>query len=376
MIAAVILLGYMILMGMVGAGPAFAEDAAEAAAEETVRIDVTVGPHGMVDGHAESYTQTAAADAEITLALKADEGYVIGSVKVNDTDLAAEDLEGIVGAEEANLQIESSAGALNLAVAFREKGVDVATATDEIAGELGALVTDASQSVTEAVENEADDEASGEVDAGEEEAGEKVVGEEEASDEEALDNEAGSDEASGTEPAGTNVGDEVGSDEVAGADEDGDEVAGTEGSEEDENGESGEDAGDEETDSGEEADDEAGEGSDGTEEETGSGDEKGVAADDAAGADGTSADGTTEAEMASPEVSGNTSSDDASGETAAESTEGNDDAKGSDGSEPNETSDSDAAVQTGDPFSGMPLLLMALSMTMLCILGCRGVWRR
>lgn len=345
MIAAVILLGYMILMGMAGAGPAFAEDAAEAAAEETVRIDVTVGPHGMVNGHAESYTQTAAVDAEITLALKADEGYVIGSVKVNDTDLAAEDLEGIVGAEEADLEIESSAGALNLAVAFREKGVDVATATGEIAGELGALVTDASQSVTEAVENEADD------------------------------------EASGTEPAGTNVGDEVGSDEVAGADEDGDEVAGTEGPEEDENGESGEDAGDEETDSGEEAGDEAGEGSDGTEEETGSGDEKGAAADDAAGADGTvsdeaSADGTSEAEMASPEVSGNTSSDDASGETAAESTEGNDDAKGSDGSEPNETSDSDAAVQTGDPFSGMPLLLMALSMTMLCILGCRGVWRR
>ncbi len=330
MIAAVILLGYMILMGMAGAAPAFAEDAAETGAEEIVRIDVTVGPHGMVNGHAESYTETAAADTETMFTLKADEGYVIGSVKVNDADLAPEDLEGIVGAEEADLEIESSAGALNLAVAFREKGVDVATATGEIAGGIGALVTDASESVTEAVEDEADDES--------------------------------------------------GSDEVAGDDEDGDEVAGTEGPGGDENDEPGEDAGDEETDIGAE----------GTEaEDTGAEDPTNPA--DGAGADGTASDGAsageasaggasaggaTEAEAASPDVPGNTSSDDASGETAAESTEGDDESRESDESEPNETTDSDAAVQTGDTFSGMSLLLMALSMTMLCILGCRGVRRR
>lgn len=105
----------LLLAGLIGASPAFAEDAAE---ESGPVIEVTVGENGAVDGHREDYAARMVPGEDVTLQLQGDEGFVIGEVRINDVPLEEEDLAGIAGKRSAALWLEGIDSSLRVEVSF------------------------------------------------------------------------------------------------------------------------------------------------------------------------------------------------------------------------------------------------------------------
>ena len=86
----------------------------------TVTVQITVGEHGSVNGHTDDYTETASSGADLVLSCQADEGFVIGAILVNETELEAEDVEGIAGKASGSLTLEGLEEDLTVAVNFAE----------------------------------------------------------------------------------------------------------------------------------------------------------------------------------------------------------------------------------------------------------------
>lgn len=107
----------LVVCGMLAA-PAFADE--EDAGTQTVSIAVTAGVHGSVNGKTGSFTENIDAGVDLTLEMKADEGYVIDTVSINDADLEEEDLEGIAGNQEGSLTLEEVADDMTVNVTFKE----------------------------------------------------------------------------------------------------------------------------------------------------------------------------------------------------------------------------------------------------------------
>lgn len=85
-----------------------------------VSVQVTVGEHGSVNGHTDDYTETASSGADLVLSCQADEGFVVGAILVNETELEAEDVEGIAGKASGSLTLEGLEEDLTVAVNFAE----------------------------------------------------------------------------------------------------------------------------------------------------------------------------------------------------------------------------------------------------------------
>ncbi|MBQ9014996.1 MAG: hypothetical protein IJ109_02650 [Firmicutes bacterium] len=120
----------LLLAGLIGAAPAFAEDAEE----NGPVMEVIVGENGAVDGHREDYTERMAPGEDITLQLQGDDGFVIGEVRINDVPLEEEDLEGIAGERSAGLWLEGIDSSLRVEVSFEQ---------DETGGDEGDVTESA-----------------------------------------------------------------------------------------------------------------------------------------------------------------------------------------------------------------------------------------
>ena len=179
-----------------------------------VNVRVEVGDHGSVNGHSESYTESVVEGAAYQISIRAEEGYEIQTVKVNDESVAGILADPIEGQTSAEITLGQINGDADIAVTFRAKasGADTGSTDD-----TGTESTDQAETETEATdqagsETEATDQAEAET-----EATDQAETETEATDQ------AGS-ETETTDPAGS----ETGATEQAGSETEATEQAGSE----------------------------------------------------------------------------------------------------------------------------------------------------
>ena len=144
----------------------------------SVSLNITAGEHGTVNGHTGSFTETVTSGSDLILDCQADEGYVIGSVIVNDAEVESEDLSGILQQLKGKLTLEELTTDLSLTVNFTESGTDpVAPSEDESGADIGAgdtedtsdTDTDISDAGAEGADND-NDEDPADIDLGDDEA--------------------------------------------------------------------------------------------------------------------------------------------------------------------------------------------------------------
>ena len=117
---------------MMSCGISFADETGS-----TINVQITSGEHGTVNDRTGSFTETAASGSNLTLKCRADDGYVIGTVLVNDAEVESEDLDGILNEATGQLTLEGLTADLTVTVNFTEFGSDA----DDVIGSSG-LATD------------------------------------------------------------------------------------------------------------------------------------------------------------------------------------------------------------------------------------------
>lgn len=116
------LLVTLVLALAIGSTAVFADE--ENPSEGTISVQITVGEHGSVNGHTESYSESLAAGSNLILNCAADDGFVISRIYVNDAELDADDLDGVASKSTGNLTLESLTQNVTVAVQFSEAGAD------------------------------------------------------------------------------------------------------------------------------------------------------------------------------------------------------------------------------------------------------------
>lgn len=143
----VLCIAFISLSCLMGASQAFADDDGAAIQEadtgSSIVVSIACGEHGKVNGKTGDITETVTSGADLKLILSADEGYLIGSVLINDEPLAASDLIGIDGETNSQLDLEGLEDALSVKVIFvtaadYEKQIPIPGATDPSAGGAGS----------------------------------------------------------------------------------------------------------------------------------------------------------------------------------------------------------------------------------------------
>jgi|GEM_PF-3881576 len=126
-----------------------------------VNVRVEVGDHGSVNGHSESYTESVVEGAAYQISIRAEEGYEIQTVKVNDEPVAGILAEPVEGQTSAEITLGQINGDADIAVTFRAKasGADTGSTDD-----TGTESTEQAETETEATdqtgsETEATDQA-------------------------------------------------------------------------------------------------------------------------------------------------------------------------------------------------------------------------
>ena len=90
----------------------------------TVAIHITSGEHGTINGQTGSFTETVTSGNDLVLECKADEGYVIESVTVNNAEVEYADLSGILNKNSGKLTLEELTMDLSVTVDFAEESAD------------------------------------------------------------------------------------------------------------------------------------------------------------------------------------------------------------------------------------------------------------
>ena len=104
---------------MMSCGISFADETGN-----TVAIHITSGEHGTINGQTGSFTETVTSGNDLILECKADEGYVIESVTVNNAEVEYADLSGIMNKNSGKLTLEKLTMDLSVTVDFAEESAD------------------------------------------------------------------------------------------------------------------------------------------------------------------------------------------------------------------------------------------------------------
>ena len=114
--AAAVCIAALLMLCSMFCSPAYAEDGDT----DQVSIEVTAGEHGSVNGKTGSFTEKVDLGSDVTLTMKADDGYVIDAVSVNEAELEGEDLEGIAGESEGTLTLDALEEDTTVSVTFTQ----------------------------------------------------------------------------------------------------------------------------------------------------------------------------------------------------------------------------------------------------------------
>ena len=109
---------------MMSCGISFADETGS-----TVTIKITAGEHGSVNGKTGYFTESVTSGDNLILSCKADEGYVIDSIIVNDAEVEEADLDGILHQESGSLTLEELTTGLSVTVGFAEEGAAASAET-------------------------------------------------------------------------------------------------------------------------------------------------------------------------------------------------------------------------------------------------------
>lgn len=124
----------LICLLLVNVPSSFADDAASSGA--TVTVSISCGDHGTVNANSGEFAEVITSGSDLHLVIAADEGYLIGSVLINDEPLAASDLVGIAGETSGQLDLEGLEDDLSVQITFMTEAE-----YEEYKGESG-IVTD------------------------------------------------------------------------------------------------------------------------------------------------------------------------------------------------------------------------------------------
>ena len=114
--AAVMFLILAVIIMSIGSQSVFADDTTSVGS--TVVASINCGEHGTVNEKTGEFTETVASGGNLHLEFAADEGYVIGSILINEEQLDDEDLEGTAGATSGVLDLEGLEDNLSVQVIF------------------------------------------------------------------------------------------------------------------------------------------------------------------------------------------------------------------------------------------------------------------
>lgn len=123
---------------MMSCGISFADETGS-----TVTVKITAGEHGSVNGKTGNFTEAIASGGNLTLSCKADEGYVIHSIIVNDAEVEEADLDGILHQGSGSLTLEELTTGLSVTVGFAEEGAAASAETGTMDEETDSADTSA-----------------------------------------------------------------------------------------------------------------------------------------------------------------------------------------------------------------------------------------
>lgn len=114
--AAVMFLILAVIIMSIGSQSVFADDTTSGGS--TVAASIKCGEHGTVNEKTGEFTETVASGGNLHLEFAADEGYVIGSILINEEQLDDDDMDGIAGATSGVLDLEGLEDTLSVQVIF------------------------------------------------------------------------------------------------------------------------------------------------------------------------------------------------------------------------------------------------------------------
>ena len=125
--------------GLLAGQQTFADEAEETVPEpEKIRLDVTVGEHGSVNGQTQDFTQEMNEGASCALIMEAEEGYLTGEILVNGEQLPEGEKARQEGNSETKLLLENLLDSAEISVSFKRDPNEEDTAPGAAAGKTVA----------------------------------------------------------------------------------------------------------------------------------------------------------------------------------------------------------------------------------------------